>query len=281
MENYKFHQVKIELRVMNGCGDVTKDAFIGQIEGIRGPADVTEVKQYDLPVSWYDYTGFNAIFEFTVAYPANKRYDIWKDVRKMAGAKGNNDNLSGYNGCVSCPKIDIWDGNAFEVETWKGLIREFIADLFDGKYDNDSVDKMIAKFKEDVISKLEAKVSRAIAKEWTKAVAKLKKKIQKACMKRVAMITSRKMLQKGFKCAARKVPLIGTAVSLGSTMYDFAQDGDWKKAGMETASAGAGMVPGYGTAISCCIDAAQVGAEIYALSSKFGAFADAIGKLQA
>lgn len=76
----------------------------------------------------------------------------------------------------------------------------------------------------------------------------------KVAGKGVAKVTGKSLL--------KKLPVIG-AVASSVFALDRASKGDWLGAGMELASGGASLIPGFGTAASIGIDAALIGRDIH------------------
>jgi murein DD-endopeptidase MepM/ murein hydrolase activator NlpD len=87
------------------------------------------------------------------------------------------------------------------------------------------------------------------------------KTVAKVAAGGVAKAAGKGAAKVGGKSLIKKIPVLG-AIASGFFAVDRASKGDWLGAGMEVASGGASLIPGFGTAASIGIDAALIARDI-------------------
>lgn len=136
-------------------------------------------------------------------------------------------------------------------------------------------EKAVAKTTEKAAAKTATKTTTKVAEKTTaKAVEKTTAKIAEKSVAKVATKTFGKSL-------AKRIPILGSVLGMGFAI-DRAMSGDWAGAGLETLSAGAGLLdlvaPGVGTASSMAIDAGIAARDMGAFGGATPASAAAAAK---
>ena len=138
-----------------------------------------------------------------------------------------------------------------------GVVGGVISNVIGGKI----VDKIAGKAAGKIAEKT---VSKTLSKTATKASEKAAEKLLAKESGKVLAKAGAKTLGKSL---LKKIPFLG----LGAALFfaaDRAMAGDYAGAGMEVASGGASMIPGFGTAASVGIDAAIAARDMGAFNSK-------------
>jgi hypothetical protein len=138
-----------------------------------------------------------------------------------------------------------------------------------------TTEKAVAKTTEKAAAKTATKTTTKVAEKTTaKAVEKTTAKIAEKSVAKVATKTFGKSL-------AKRIPILGSVLGMGFAI-DRAMSGDWAGAGLETLSAGAGLLdlvaPGVGTASSMAIDAGIAARDMGAFGGATPASAAAAAK---